>query len=216
MTLAQLQASLQAKGYGTDSAAAQIEMLNSVYRRLVGKKRWPFQEAQSTIVTVAGTTSYTVAAITDFLAPDAVRIEVGQETPDLKYRAPQEFRDQQHFDRAQGVPEAWTWMRGLLHVYPAPDRVYTLTVDYTKDPPDLAAAGDTPVFAATYHDVLVWGAIVEIAFRQRDWGAHQYAVVQYDNRVAEMERSYGIRQRQTSDKIKDSGFYSNWPRQSSG
>jgi hypothetical protein len=208
MTLAQLRTSLQAKGYGTDSATAQTEMINSVYRRLAGKRRWPWMEAQATTATIAGTTNYSVAAITDWLHPDAVRIEISTEYPVLQYVDPQELRSLAHSDRARGVPQYWTYARGQLHVWPAPDRAYTLTIDYTKDPPDLTADADTPVFAATYHDVLVWAAAKEITFRQRDWGAYQYAKQEYDERLAEMERAYGVRQRQTSGKIKDSGFYS--------
>lgn len=207
MTLAQLRTSLQAKGYATDSATSQTEMINSVYRALAGKRRWPWLEAQATVALVAGTTSYSIAAITDWLHPDAARIEISTEYPELEYQAPKDFRDLQHVDRDRGVPQAWTWMRGQLHVWPSPDRAYTLTVEYTKDPADLSADGDTPVFAATYHDVLVWGAAKEIAYRQRDWAAHQYAKQEYDQRFGEMERAYGLRQRQTSDRIKDSGFY---------
>jgi hypothetical protein len=210
VNLGQLRTSLQTKGYATDSATAQTEMLNSVYRALAGKRRWPWMEAQATITLVAGTAAYSIAAITDWLHPDAARVEIGTEYPVLEYQDPQAFRDLAHQDRDRGVPQLWTWARGQLHVWPSPDRAYTLTVDYTKDPPDLSSDSDTPIFAATYHDVLVWGALKEIAFRQRDWGAHQYAKQEYDARFGEMERAYGLRQRQTSGKVKESGFYSQW------
>lgn len=208
MTLAQLRTALQAKGYGTDSATAQTELINSVYRRLAGRRRWKWTEAQNTsIVTVAGTSAYALTGITDFLHPDAVRIEVGTEYLPMEYMDYEELRDRQHADRDRGVPEFWTIGRGQLLLWPTPERVYTVTVDYTKDPPDLSADGDTPIFPATYHDILVWGAIKEISFRQRDWGAHQYATKEFDDRLMEMEREYGIRQRQTSTHVKRSGTF---------
>jgi hypothetical protein len=203
VTLAQLRASLQAKGYGTDTATAQNEMLNSVYRRLCGRKRYRWQEAQGTIVTVAGTTSYA----TTFLHPDALRIEIGSEFPEMKYADYEDLRDLQHRDRDRGTPSFWTYGRGLLHIWPAPDRVYTMTVDYTLDPADLSADGDIPILPVTYHDILVWGAIKEIAFRQRDWAAHQYATKEFDDRLHDMEAETGIKQRQSSSHVKSSGFY---------
>lgn len=209
MNVAALQTAVQAKGYGTDTATAQIELLNSVYRRLCGLHRWPWLEKQDTsISTVVGTGSYVLTGITDLLRVDAVHITSGTEYPELEYRPPLELRDLDHVDRATGVPKYWSVLDQKLQFWPRPDKVYSVTIDYIFDPPELVAAGAAPIFDATFHDILVWGAVKEIAFRERDWNAVSWAKNEYEVSLAQMERSYGIRQRQTASHVRQSDFLS--------
>lgn len=210
MNLTQLQASIQAKGYGTDTAAAQLDMLNSAYREVLGKRRWPFLEKQdATIPTVVGTASYSLAGITDFLHVDAVRLEITatKDFPEIDYLPPQEFRSLEHTDRDNGTPAYWTFVNQVLRIYPAPDKVWTLRIDYAKRPPDLSAGGDIPVLPDAYHDILVWGAVRELTFRERDWNANQRADAYYQTRVVEMMSELGVRQRQSTRQVIQTGLY---------
>ena len=62
-----------------------------------------------------------------------------------------------------------------LHVWPYPDEVYTIGIDYLIEPPDLANPTDTPILPVPYHDVLVFGALKQIAMRERDlWSIGNY------------------------------------------
>lgn len=233
MTLAQLQAALQARGYGTGNLTAQTEALNGRYREVMSLHRWPFNDVVNTsLVTVIGTPSVAVTGIADMEAVDAVRLRfpaagTPTETHDLTYLTPQDFRTrlfQGGFNQAgtNGVPLWWTQFNGeesAIQLMPAPDRVYGLDVDYNRDAVDLSAAGDIPVIPVKFHDVLVWGAIVDMAYRERDFNGAQFAQQMYDARLREMERKLGIHQAQNPTHVRRSAFWdlvgrgsSGWPR----
>lgn len=164
----------------------------------------------------AGTAAYDVDAVmTDFLVINAVRIEFGTNYPEISYLPEQEFRDLQHEDRQRGVPLYWTLIDDDVNFWPTPDANYVITFDYTKDPPDLAADGDTPLLPATFHDILVWGAIKELAYRERNWSARAVALEEYNARMSDMMHAFGVKQRQTSTQVKDwrdtsISYYSDW------
>lgn len=208
MNLGELRTAIQQKGYGTDTATAQTGLINSIYRRIGGEHRWPWLEAQNTsITTTAGDPDYSLAAITDLAHIDAVRVHRGTEYPQLSYIAPQDLRDMEHVDRDNGTPRFWTYVNAQLRLWPAPDAAYTVTIDYLKRPTVLSADGDTPIFDSTYHDVLVWGAVAELAFRERDWSAKNFADAEFNLRYNEMKRSYGLKQRQNATHVKRSSFW---------
>lgn len=206
MTLAEMRTRLQNMGYGTDTVASQSDMLQAAYRRLQGLHHWPWLRNKTTLPTVVGTPSYSLAFITDLLHLDAVRLEIGQQPFTLEYKSPEEFAETAHADRDNGIPRFWTERFGEVHLWPRPDRVYTVTIEYTKDPPDILD-GSAPIFDATYHDVIVFGALGDIAFRERDWQAGARADAQWDRRVAEMEKAYGVRQTQSSSHVRRSSFW---------
>lgn len=210
MNLTALQASLQAKGYGTDTSAQQIIAINDTYRRVIGMHRWPFLETTvNTLVTVANASTVNLTSVTDLRTDgiDRVFLTIGTDSFPLEYLRPSEFRRKQALYSDAGEPEAWTFSQGALRLWPTPDRVYTVTLDYLKDAPDLAAGSDSPLFDETYHDLLVWGAVADLAFRERDYSGAAWADQQYRMRLAELERAYNVRQRQNARHIQRSDFW---------
>lgn len=209
MNLAALQAAVQAKGYGTDTAAQQLLFLNEVYREVHGMMRWPFLEAQdSSLVTVTGTNSYTLP-MANWRNLDAVRIQISafQQFNNLSYLGMQDFRDLEHVDRDVTTPFYWTFYANQLHFFPVPDGTYTVVIDYIIEPPDLAAAGDVPVLPLPYHDILVWGAVESLCFRERDWLGRDFAQQKKEALLKRMSEEYLMRQRQTSSHVKKSGYW---------
>lgn len=207
--LTDLQSRIQAKGYGTDTATAQTAALNSVLKRVCGMRRWPFLEVadNTSITTTAGDETYSLSAITDYLHIDAARALIGTEYYDLEYKRPQELRRLLHQDRVNGIPEYWTQINNILYLYPRPDRVYTLSIDYIKKPSTLSAGGDTNVLPLTYQDVLVWGAIAEMTFRERDIQGYNVAKQEYFARLRDMMTEYGLLNRQNSSTVVESGYW---------
>lgn len=211
MNLTALLASIQAKGYPTDSQseAWQTIALNSVYRTVCGSDRWPFMEVQdASLTTTVNIPGYDINSIA-WLFLDAVRIEDDstQQYYDLDYCEPQEFRDMEHVDRDYATPAYWTFINQELRFYPVPDQTYTIRIDYIAQPLDLAAGSDVPKIPIIYHDLLVWGAIAEIAYRERDWLGRQFAQQEYQLRYKQMQEEYLLRQRQTSSHVKESGCF---------
>jgi hypothetical protein len=196
--VSEIQTAVQAHGFGSDTAAAQLEGINQVERQINGKRRWPWLEKTTTGTLTVGTASYAVPA--DFRQPDSVRVEIGTEYYDLEYLRPVELRRLSHVDRDNSTPRYWTEYEGKLYFHPRPDRVYTYTLDYVKKVTQLTA-GSTPLAPSDYHDVYVWGALMMLAARERDWQMHAFAGSQFRERVQEMEDEYNLRQRQSSSRV---------------
>lgn len=215
MNLTQLYAAIQAKGYTTDTQAQQLIELNGIYREICGEQRWMFLEAQDTnLTTVAGTSAYalpasmTTGAFT-WRSLDACRLQIAgiQQYNNLKYMPVQDFREYEHIDRDQSTPYYWTWYANAMHFFPVPDSAYTAVIDYIIQPLDLAQPTDVPVLPLAYHDILVWGAVEGMCFRERDWLGRQFADTKKEALLKKMEEEYLIRQRQTSSHVKKSGFW---------
>lgn len=202
-TLPLIRGKIQARGYGNDTPEAQDVIINSIYRRIVGMRHWEWLEADNaTIVTVASTNAYsTVAAIPDLLHIDAVRMHQGVERLGLDFIDYQILRDKEHWDQVTGTPFYWSQTANEIRLYPIPDGIYTLTVDYIKDPPDLVTDADQSLIPQVYEDILAWGSIAELAYRERDFDASSFAMNQYQGRLNEMVVDFGIRQRQGSTQV---------------
>lgn len=206
-TLGDIKTSIQNKGYATDTATAQASMINSVYRRVIGMRRWWFNEVpNNTSLTLAtGTQSVSLAGITDFLHVDAVRISTASSQSEIEYVPPQELRDLYHTDRTNGEPLFWTRTGGSLYFWPVADQNYTVSVDYIKYPATLVADGDATIIPDAYQDVLVWGAIKELTFRERDAEGRSLAEDEFQTILATMRHQDGLEQRQTPSEVGYSG-----------
>lgn len=187
----------------------------------MSKHRWPFNDVVDTsLVTIVGQSSVTVSGITGLEAIDAVRIRfpaagTPTETHELTYLSPSDFRTriyQAGFNQTGvlGIPRWWTQYNGegsAIQLLPFPDRIYGLDVDFNRNAVDLVSGSDVPVIPAKFHDVLVWGAIVDLAIRERDGFTAQFAQGQYETRLGEMERKLGIRQGQNPTYVRHSSFW---------
>ena len=210
MTRAQLRTSIQAKGFGSDGAfiSAQNEAINAAYRRVAGEHRWPWLERLSTsLTTIAGNSSVSLTPITDLMWVDAVRLTDGTSNYDLTPLADQDLRSREHEDRFPDLPVWWAEVFGEIRLYPIPDKAYTVVLDYLTTPPELGADGDSPLFDTTFHDILVWGAISDLAFRERDYTGQAVADKNYDARLRSMMAAYGIRQRHGGSRVAHSRFW---------
>lgn len=209
MNLGQLRTAIQQRGWDTDTATVQNEVVNAAYREIAGKRRWSWLDTQVTATATVGTNAVTTGFPADVRgnALNAVRISTGTDYYELEYLAPQDFREEQHANRDNGVPAWWTYYAGQLLIQPRPIAAYSVVIDYTKDPPDLSADADTPLIPATYHDVLVYSAIEELAARERDGNTAAWAHARYKEKLREVEQEEGISQGQTSSRVADSGFF---------
>ena len=201
-TLAELRTDVEARGYaastpGLDSA------INSAYREVLAARRWEFLETVSQALTIpAGSSSVTLAGIADLLHVDAVRLDGAVASdPELDWWPDQKLRRALQRDSSTGQPCAWTRRGGELYVYPTPDQDYVLTIDYVASQPELVADTDVAQLPRAYKDAIIWGAVVALAFRQRDAAAVQMASNFREAAVQRMVRAYGLHQRQTSDQM---------------
>lgn len=216
-TLIQLRTAVEDHGFGTDLASQQTTWLNEEYRNVSGMRRWKWLEATTTAATVAGTSAYTPVA-TDIRNYDAVRAADSQGNEVyLDPRPTQWVREQlQRYplvvDRAP--PRYWARWAGQIILYPIPDAVYTLTIDYVRNVTAMVADGDTPSIPEAYDDILVWGAVARSAVRQNNWLTRDFAVQQKESLLSRMEAEEGIEQRQGPIEVEWTGFWDNHVRDS--
>jgi len=214
-TLLELRASLQAKGYdkgfeagsGTASNASLDQALNAANRQVVGLRRWRFRENRGTLTATVDQAFVLISPLTRVAHVDAVRINFGTDFYDLDFRTPQELRALEHVDRTSGRPEFYTVHAQEIRLYPIPDLAYTVSVDYVDYPAAMVADGDPSGVPIEYQDALVWYAARDIAHRQRDWSGAQAARDRYKEALVDMQREYAPRQRQTSNRVGQTGIW---------
>lgn len=194
-TIADVLAGVQARGYSSDTAAAQMSLVQSALRRLSTQRRWPWLETTVQGDINAGELSMVLPLDVDTVT--GVRVLDGATFADLEHVKPAVLRSKWYSDPAPGTPTHWTFNDGrqpAIAVWPIPARVYTLDVDAIAAP---AVPTDTtdriPYVPDEFVDVLVLGACAEMASRQRDWNAVQAWTMQYDARLAELWRARGQR-----------------------
>lgn len=203
MNLAELREGVQDLGFDGEPPARLTRRINASYREIAGMKRWPWLERRNdaTLLTTAGVASVSLAPITDLMWVDAVRMAQGTSKYDLTFLEPQDFQERAFPYTANGVPEYWTEQFTQILLDQPPSGVYTLSLDYLTTPPDLVDDGDAPLFDTTFHDVLVYGAALDLTLRQRD-GFAETMHSRYDARMTQMIRAYNLGQRQDSDQVK--------------
>lgn len=211
-TLATYHASLLLKGYDAVASATIDGAIQEARRRVFLARRWSWLEASSTsLATVAGTATVSLAAITDLAHIDAVRLSDAGTPLKIDWKPWQEIRDLQ--DRCGTT--AWTgsctryWSRRGTNLvfFPTPARVYTVTVEYAKAAADLTGA-TVDAIPDKNQDLVIWAACVPLAFRQRQLGESS-AADQFFTKVL-LPQAAGqdaVEQRQTSEQIKQ-GYWS--------
>ena len=207
-TLSESRTIIQYKGYGSDTApAVQNSMINSVYRRVIGKRRWWFYDvvADTSTTTTAGNQRVDLSVPERLLYVNAARIQNGSEYDDLQYLPLQEIREASHLDRDQRRPQYWSIADDELILWPVPDVAYTVVLDYTKRPPELSADTAQVDIPQIFIDVLVWGAIRELCFRERDDTGRAFADSEYREILNDMYQQDNMRQRQNASQVGYSG-----------
>lgn len=206
-TLAELRTAVSARGYAltTDGIDAAI---NGAYREVIAARRWAFQDTASTALTITtGADSVSLGGIEDLLHIDAVRLDNGDASCELDWWPTQVLRREANLDRTTAVPDYWTRQGGELLLYPRPNDDFLLAIDYTPDVPALAADDDQIVIPRLYMDAVVWGAVAELAYRQRDYASADRAEKKRDDAVLRMARAYGMEQRQGGRRVTETGFW---------
>lgn len=208
MNLGELRTGLQALGYNTETVSQQNYFLNATYREVIGADRWPFLEKQATLTLTPNQFAQSYSTITDLLEWDAVRLSLNGDTWNLENTEPQAMRDlETDYNTSVGTPEKWSLLAGQVHFWPAPDQPFVATVDYIYAPPDLVSDSDVPVIPAQFHDVLVLGAAETMAYRERDIWSQYLLDSKYQAVLLKMRESFLLRQRQTSSRVKKSGYW---------
>lgn len=196
-TLGNVKSSLQARGYGTDTAAQQLEFAKAVLRRIYGERRWRFLfKTNSTVAIVTGDSTASLAAITDRQSGklEAIRlVPASGDTLDLEQLPLEELRKLDALDKSNGFPLYYARQDNTtIQFWPRADKPYTVAVDYISLPTLPAIDADVITFPDEHQDVIVDGIAVLLASRQRDWNARTAWQQDYQDNYAKFARAQGM------------------------
>lgn len=207
-TLTSYRASVKLKGFDALADATVDAAVQEARRRVFMDRRWSWLEASNaSLVTVAGTASVSLAAITDLAHIDAVRLSNAAGPVTVSYRSRTIIRDlQDRYGTATpfvACPQYWTRIENKVVFWPTPQQVYTVTVEYAKAAADLAASPTVDIIPDKNQDLVVYAAVVPLAFRQRDFNASSAADQMYSKVLLPQHAGQdGVEQRQTSEQIR--------------
>ena len=211
-TLAQLRAALEGLGFGSDVATIQNGWLNDEYKEIAAMRRWKWLEARTTATTVAGTSAYTLSPTPSIRNLDRVLLAAADGTDYRLDWKPTNWLVRKLHEYPllsdQSAPRYWTYFNGQLLLYPIPDGVYTLQIDYTANISPMVNDSDTPaLLPEAYDGILVWGAVARAAFRQNNWLTRDDARGQKQMLINQMEAEYSKEQTQNADEVEWTGFW---------
>lgn len=161
--------------------------LNLGYYNFVLRELWPFREVTDTITTVAGTQEYTLS--TEFTDIDAQNIQTvtlqGTVNRKLVYWPFSQLRaSQPDFDLiGNSVPERYYLKNGKIGLWPAPNDVYTVAVDYYKVPTEMVSDDAEPIIPIGYREALVQYALSKEHDFNSDADFAQKAMNEYEDIV---------------------------------
>lgn len=211
-TLGNIKTHVRARGYETDQDTRIVTFANAVQRSVVGDHRWRFLLGSGTVTAVAGTAVYTLPAASTRMHVESIRLaDATGLFPPLKWSDTEDLLDLAAMNpayTANDSPYLWTDVSpGSFQVYPAPYAAGTFTVRYLRAVADLVNDADVPDIPAPYLDIIVAGVCELLALRERQQDTAAVWRAEKEQRLAAMKGQYGLRQRQTSPTVADSGCH---------
>lgn len=167
------------------SSAERLVAVNNTYYDVCRRFPWPFLEATTTLTTSAGDNTPTTPS--DMKQIKALVI------PAYDVKLQPERRDAllgKFYDLSTtGIPINYYFIGTTLYLYPTPDAVYSITMDYIKKPTALAGGGaeNTILLPAEYHELLTIGAAYRLSVRDTDLQTTSFLRNMFEERLQAMQ-----------------------------
>lgn len=176
--------------------------LNANYRTLLRERDWPFMVGSSTMTVTSGTQEYAftgfTSAITNFAKPLRVWI-ASSSTSDKTILSPINYEER----NVPGITNCYYITPDNLSIglVPSPtNSTNVITLDYLKSTNDLdGATYTTPVFLSDFHWILVWKALMNYQFKERE--ASDEFRNQYEEILSSMIKFYFNPQAGTTTRL---------------
>lgn len=198
-------------GYGEIDRANVKTWINMAYSDVMSRRRWSWAQATQSVVTVAGTSTVALSALSDppqffgRLAP------VTTTAREPKYIPPMQFNDsvlRRPPSTTRSTPDYYTIFADTVTFYPVPDAAYTYTLHYWKGATDLSANGDKPIIPRQWRSVLVHGALRYAAERDRNNDSLARRTAEYERWIENMIGADNLQQSETGLKAEmPNGYY---------
>jgi hypothetical protein len=138
--------------------------LNSNYKTLLRERSWPFLIASGSFTVTSGTQEYTFSALSTAVTDYARMVKVWCGSTELQPVPYEERRRDGIVNSYYVTPDGLTI--GLL---PTPtNSTDTIYFDYEKTVADMSDDADEPCFLDDFHWILIWKALMNYQFQQRE------------------------------------------------
>lgn len=204
-------------GYGEVDRNRFKTWLNEAQMDIMTRRRWSWAGATQTITTSANTQNYTTLTDTAVIYWGRLKPTVSS-IPEPRYIDNMTLADDwtRHAQDATdtGMPQAYTiWgsptTTWTLTFFPIPDNVYTYTLYYYRGIVDLSGDSDISIIPSQWRMVLVKGALVAAAERDRDQQAIARRTADYENMIRRMEGADPLTDRESERKARMPRHYHN-------
>lgn len=211
-----LKAGIRARGFETDTAGQQLIFLNQVQRDVLGEHRWRFMLVTANVAAVIGQAPYLLPTSQPLRVIESIRFVPtgGNQYGEMDWLDTEELLELAAYNAsspayAGAPPVYWTDSPAAsFTVYPAPTVAGNFVVRYLRTATELTADASVPEIPFDYQDILVAGTCELLANRERQWDAAKAFGAERERRTAAMKGQLGLRQRQTSERVRNSGTYS--------
>lgn len=189
-----LQDNVIARGYGEVDRTRIKGFLNESAEDVNRRHRWSFNHTQWSLVTVAGTATISLSALNPSMQYFGSVIPNNATTGQLvyvEYDNPSVDSPWRDFPSTTlGMPFYVTLFNlYTLYLSPTPDAVYSYRMTGWKRHVQMTADADVPAMPQEHRMVLVAGALMKAAERDKDTNMMQYWNAQYESQYAAMLRA---------------------------
>jgi hypothetical protein len=130
-------------------------------------RRFRFNQASDTFQTVAGTEYYATPDIpADIAEIDSIRISAGGLKTTVQPVAFAWVEEISTNASSRGRPSKYAWRADQIRLYPIPDAVYTLTIEYVQQIGVPAADGDSNIWTNQAYDLICASATKRVMSRE--------------------------------------------------
>lgn len=192
-------------GFGDLAFSVVDRETNFALQDVCRRERWPWLERATTAATVAGTQTLTLPAdFDDLIALTIPTVGVVLE--------PIRLDDYQHLiagdDTDQNIPAYYVFIGGgstgaapALRLWPIPDAIYTLALDYRAVPATLALTTDTPGMPSQYHEVVGLGMLTRLHRMEDNPGMANFYANELDKQLALLKEAAFTQQSDRTEYI---------------
>lgn len=190
-------------GLGDDITSDDLlSIINGVIADVNSRQAWPFLETTASVNTVAGTAQVTLP--TRFSKARGIVIDA------LSWIVTPERRDtilKQYagYLTQQGTPINYYFIGQNMYLYPVPDQIYALTMDYTQDEVQVTAATSLAslLMPFKHQSVYMWGIIQQLYALEDDTELYNLFGQRFEKKIVDMMEDIDMHQYDMPDRIVD-------------
>lgn len=130
------------------SSSTRDAYINIAYKQFCNEENWPFRESIDTSInTVSGTRSYAAPAAMNM--PLSIWLDEIN-SPNKLAAITRKEREMMNFS-GNAKPQYYFQFASSIQLYPIPDQVYNLIIEYQSKITDLSSGTDVPIFDSDFH-----------------------------------------------------------------